>query len=117
MAVLSWILTQFLIFMTWLVFRVEDTSMLGDALKSYFFIESSLGLDEFLNSLPEIKLFTFCIVAVFIIFHGISWKVGGLKIFISKQRPIIWSVVCGTMICAAILLKPAESVEFIYFRF
>ncbi|MBT3441186.1 MAG: MBOAT family protein [Euryarchaeota archaeon] len=117
MSLFGWVTTQFFVFMTWLIFRVEDTSILVRALKSYLFIDSNWDIDEFLQSLPDVKLLVFSIVLLFIVFHGISWKVGGLKIWISKQNPIIWSLVCGSLICAAILLKPAENVEFIYFRF
>jgi len=117
MGLTGWIVTQFFIFMTWLVFRIEDTSMLIRSLKTYLMIDSNWDNEEFLDSLPEIKFLTFGIVLLFILFHGVSGRVGGLKIWISKQNPFVWSMLCGSLICVAILLRPAENIEFIYFRF
>jgi alginate O-acetyltransferase complex protein AlgI len=117
MGLTGWIVTQFFIFMTWLVFRIEDTSMLIRSLKTYLMIDSNWDNEEFLDSLPEIKFLTFGIVLLFILFHGVSGRIGGLKIWISKQNPFVWSMLCGSLICVAILLRPAENIEFIYFRF
>ena len=80
-------------------------------------IDSNWDNEEFLDSLPEIKFLTFGIVLLFILFHGVSGRIGGLKIWISKQNPFVWSMLCGSLICVAILLRPAENIEFIYFRF
>jgi hypothetical protein len=69
------------------------------------------------NFLPEIKLLTGLIVICFIIAHGVSGKLGGGKIWLSKRNPIIWGVICGTLLSLSFYLRPAETVDFIYFRF
>ena len=117
MTIFGWITTQFFVFMTWLVFRIEDTSMLIRTLKTYLLIDSHWNKEEFFESLPEVKLLTFGIVSLFVLFHGLSGKIGGLKNWIGNQKPIIWSLICGVLICGSILLRPAENIEFIYFRF
>lgn len=113
----SWLITQYFIFMTWLIFRVEDTDMLSRSLKSFVGIDAHWNLDEFIDSLPEIKLLTMGLVVVFIFGHGLSKKVGGMKNFIAKQNSIIWGVCCGVLISMMFLLRPSETVDFIYFRF
>ncbi len=117
MTIFGWIITQFFVFMTWLVFRIEDTSMLIRTLKTYLLIDSHWDKEEFFESLPEVRLLTFGIVLLFVLFHGLSGKIGGLKNWIGNQKPIIWSLICGVLICGSILLRPAENIEFIYFRF
>mgnify|MGYP001397826089 FL=1 len=117
MLISGWIITQYLIFMTWLIFRVEDTTMLIRSLKSFIGYDSHWDLREGYDALPEIKLLPISIVAIFILMHGLSGKIGGLKMWISKQNPLIWGVICGTLLSFTFLLRPAETVDFIYFRF
>ena len=113
----SWIVTQYFVFMTWLVFRVEDTSMMWRSLKSFIGIDARWDTTEFIEALPEIKLMTFGLVAIFILVHGFSGKIGGLKNWLAKQNPLIWGVSCGILLAATFLLRPAETIDFIYFRF
>ena len=117
MLISGWIITQYLIFMTWLIFRVEDTTMLIRSLKSFIGYDSHWDLREGYDALPEIKLLPISIVAIFILMHGVSGKIGGLKMWISKQNPLIWGIICGTLLSFTFLLRPAETVDFIYFRF
>ena len=103
--------------MTWLIFRVEDTGMLIRSLKTFAGFDAHWKFDEFIESLPEIKILTFVLVCVFIITHGLSRKIGGLKNWLSNQNSIVWGLVCGCLGAMIFLLRPAETVDFIYFRF
>ena len=113
----AWIITQYLIFMTWLIFRLENTSTLIVSLKTYVGINSYWDMQEMIDQLPTIKYLTFALAGFFILGHILSWKVGGLKIWISKQNPLIWGFLIGTMLTLALFLRPVETVDFIYFRF
>ena len=117
MLFIGYLITQFFVFMTWLIFRVEDTKILWPSLKTYIGIGAKWDVDEFMNSLPEIKLLTFAIVIFFVIGHFISGLMGGFKFWVARQNSIIWGLICGAMLCLAFLFKPATTVEFIYFRF
>ena len=117
MIIISWITTQYFIFMTWLIFRVEDTGMLVRSLKTFAGFDAHWNYDEFIESLPEIKILTFALVGIFIITHGLSRKIGGLKNWLSEQNSLIWGIVCGCLGAMIFLLRPAETVDFIYFRF
>ena len=113
----AWIITQYLIFMTWLIFRLENTSTLIISLKTYVGINSYWDMQEMIDKLPTIKYLTFALAGLFILGHILSWKVGGLKIWISKQNSLIWGFLIGTMLTLALFLRPVETVDFIYFRF
>ena len=116
-AIMGWIVTQYFIFMTWLIFRLEDSSILIPALKSYIGIGSHWDTQEMLEHLPEIKFLTFGIAILFICGHLLSSKIGGFKHWISRQNPLVWGVLIGTMIGLSLTLRPAETADFIYFRF
>ena len=114
---ISWFVTQFCVFFTWLIFRVEETSILIPSMKTFFGIGAHFDLREMYDFLPEIKLLTAVIVVAFILLHGISGKVGGGKMWLSRRHPIIWGIICGVMLSLTFYLRPAETVDFIYFRF
>ena len=114
---IGWIVTQYFIFMTWLIFRLEDSPILIQALKSYIGIGSHWDNQEMLEHLPEMKFLTFGIAILFICGHLLSSKIGGFKHWISRHNPLVWGVLIGTMIGLSFTLRPAETADFIYFRF
>lgn len=117
MILISWVITQYFIFMTWLVFRVEDTSMLFRSLKTFVGYDSHWDKLEFQESLPEIQLMTFSLVVIFVLMHGLSRKIGGFKNWMGRQNSFVWGICCGFLLTAIFLFRPAETVDFIYFRF
>ena len=114
---ISWFITQVCIFFTWMIFRVENTSVLIPSMKTFFGIGGHFDIKEMYQYLPEIKLLTGVIVICFILLHGISDKLGGGKLWLSRRHPVIWGVICGTALTLAFYLRPAETIDFIYFRF
>lgn len=114
---LSWAITQFFVFLTWLIFRVEDTTVLIPSMKTFIGWGGHFDWIEMYEFLPEIKNLTFALAACFVLFHGISGKLGGGKMWLARQNSAIWGAVCGAMLCLAFYLRPAETIDFIYFRF
>ena len=114
---MGWIITQYFIFMTWLIFRLEDTAILSQSLKTYTGIDGYWDKNEFLDTLPEIRYLTFLIAGVFIFGHLLSWRVGGLKHWIARQNSIAWGIIIGITLTLTLFLRPTETVDFIYFRF
>lgn len=114
---ISWFITQVCIFFTWMIFRVENTSVLIPSMKTFFGIGGHFDIKEMYQYLPEIKLLTGVIVICFILLHGISGKLGGGKLWLSRRHPVIWGVICGTALTLAFYLRPSETIDFIYFRF
>jgi len=101
----------------WLIFRVQDSSMLMEVLTTSLGYDAHYGFLPFFNGLSTLKYFHGVLVLLFISFHYISYKVGGLKSKIVKLPPLQWGLLTGIMLSLAILLRPMESQEFIYFRF
>ena len=114
---ISWILTQICIFFTWMIFRIENTSVLIPSMKSFFGIGGHFNIDEMFEFLPEARPLTVVIVVCFVLFHGISGKMGGGKLWLSRRHPVVWGLICGTALTLAFYLRPAETIDFIYFRF
>ena len=85
---ISWFITQVFVFFTWLIFRIEDTSILTKSMKTFFGIGGHFDLEEMYTFLPEIKLLTGLIVVCFILLHGV--KLGGGKMWLSRRHPVIW---------------------------
>ncbi|MBL6885952.1 MAG: hypothetical protein ISR24_00895 [Candidatus Poseidonia sp.] len=73
--------------------------------------------DEGFEFLPEIKVLTFALAGSFVLLHGVSGKFGGGKEWLARQHPVVWGTACGIMLSLAFYLRPAETIDFIYFRF
>ena len=117
MTILAWSTTQFAVFYTWLVFRIEETPMLLRSMRTFVGIDSHWDTGEMISALPEIRLTTGLLVATFLILHGLSGYVGGGKYWLARRGPIAWGIICGTAIGLCVLMKPSEAPDFIYFRF
>lgn len=113
----SWLITQYFVFLTWLIFRLEDTEMMMRSLKTFLTFDAHWNFEEAWNALPEIKILTCFFVIFFVIGHGISGKIGGFKHWFSQQNWFVWGLFSGIFLSATFLYRPAETVDFIYFRF
>ena len=100
-----------------LIFRVEDVSVLIPSMKTFLGIGGHFDLQEMYDTLPEIKLLTFFLAIGFVLLHGLSGKLGGGKMWLARRHPLIWGAICGLMLTLAFYLRPAETIDFIYFRF
>ena len=78
--ILGWIITQYFIFMTWLIFRLEDTKLLIPSLKTFIGINAHWDTSEDARYASNNKISN-VIDSNLILFicHFISWKVGGIK--------------------------------------
>ena len=115
--ILSWVITQYLVFFTWLIFRIEDVDILFESMKTFIGIGGYFDFAEFVLFLPDIKLLTFALAIIFIIGHGLSGRSGGFVNQISKRGSTAWGLIIGLMLVIMYFLQPSESVDFIYFRF
>ena len=114
---IAWFVTQYLIFFTWLIFRVEDVSILIPSMKTFLGIGGHFDLQEMYDALPEIKMLTLFLAIGFVLLHGLSGKFNGGKMWLARRHPLIWGTICGLMLTLAFYLRPAETIDFIYFRF
>ncbi|MEG3601862.1 MAG: MBOAT family O-acyltransferase, partial [Candidatus Thermoplasmatota archaeon] len=117
LVITGWFITQVLVFLTWLIFRVEDTKMLIEAISGFLFLHGEFDVAAAREVLPEVQHLTTALVVVFIVMHGISGRLGRLRDRLSEGSPVLWGVFAGISIVAMLYLRPSESSEFIYFRF
>ena len=115
--VTSWFVTQTFVFFTWLIFRVEDSDMLVDALQGFVGFESTFDIDAAREVLPDVQYLTFGLVVLFIICHGLSGYIGGMRDRISKSPSWFWGILMAVCVIMVIYLRPNHPTEFIYFRF
>jgi len=114
----SLVLTQLFIFWTWLIFRLQDDNMLKVALKTSLGYNANFDWDVFNSSFSGPMYFhLFILVPSFLIMHYISYRYSGLKNVITTLSPPKWTLITGIMLSLAILLKPVDTSDFIYFRF
>ena len=117
LVILGWFVTQVLVFLTWLIFRVEDTEMLMDAIAGFLFIHGEFDVAAAREALPDVQHLTMILVVVFILMHGVSGRLGRLRDRLSEGSPVVWGIFAGISIVAMLYLRPSVSSEFIYFRF
>tara|TARA_X000001036_G_scaffold402800_1_gene408878 strand:- start:3635 stop:4987 length:1353 start_codon:yes stop_codon:yes gene_type:complete len=116
--IFSLLITQWLIFLTWIIFRVEDANVLIRTIKSYLLLDSSFDFEIAFNAIPGKNIFTAFLALVFIIGHLLSSnKEIALKYKISNLKDVLWGSIVGIMVVSIWLFKPEEVVSFIYFRF
>jgi D-alanyl-lipoteichoic acid acyltransferase DltB (MBOAT superfamily) len=118
LTLVSWAITQWLVFLTWLVFRIEENDMLLRSMKSYILIDSNINFQEAFEAMPGMNTYVGILLVVFIILHLLSGTVNGsLKYHINRLPDWAWGIFIGASLAAIYILKPSEIVEFIYFRF
>ncbi len=111
-----WIFVQYLVFFGWLMFRVTNKQDLIYCIKKYLVFD----FDFKLSGLGLGNVNPFLIVAalvLFIIFHGISWRIGGIANQLDRMRWPVRSIVYATAVFAMIALWPTGRTAFIYFQF
>ena len=115
---LCWLLTQWSIFFGWLIFRVEDTTILFRTVKSYVIYDVEIGFSESMILLPGRNNLTFILLIVFIFGHIYSSRIdGSLKYHMSRIPGRYWGAMMGIILTFSLILRPMEATEFIYFRF
>ncbi|MFB5631651.1 MAG: MBOAT family O-acyltransferase [Nitrosopumilaceae archaeon] len=111
--IISILLTQYLIFMTWIAFRVEDFNALNYSLYKYviwdFSFETTLTVVSH-NLIPLLLIFTFFIL------HYISYKTN-IQIILSQLKTIYWTLFLIAVMISILFFFDGNSQDFIYFRF
>ena len=114
---LSLILTQYSVFLTWIIFRVSDVTVLRSSIITYLHVGANYNFHEFWTQLPAGKYTSLMLICLFWVSHII----GGLGVR-NRDRfensgwleSLTASMI---MLSLAILIQPPQPVTFIYFRF
>jgi D-alanyl-lipoteichoic acid acyltransferase DltB (MBOAT superfamily) len=112
--IFSILITQFIIFFTWLAFRITDLDVLLYALYKYviwdFKTESTLNYVEH-------NMFQISLIVGFFILNFISYRQKNLPEKISNLKSIYWVTFLVWTVILILMFYNGSQVDFIYFRF
>jgi D-alanyl-lipoteichoic acid acyltransferase DltB (MBOAT superfamily) len=112
--VISIFITQYLVFLTWIPFRVSDSSSLTYSIWKYivwdFAVDKTINVIS-LNKLPILLIITF------IVLHYVSYKKNNLIETISGLKLRYWVMFLVAITFSILILYDGKPEDFIYFRF
>jgi alginate O-acetyltransferase complex protein AlgI len=112
--IFSILITQYLVFLTWLAFRIQDFDSLVYSMQKYIFLDfqTSGTMDVILTNRFEVGL-----IGLFFILHFISYRKGNLVESISKLKLPYWTVFLLSIILLIFFFFEGNPEDFIYFQF
>jgi len=111
--IISILITQYLIFLTWIPFRVKNLDDLTYSMQKYILLD--FQVEKTIEFIIEHQ-FSFVLIWIFIILHIFAYKKQNLTEIISKWALWKWFVFL-TSIIIMILFTIGDSSDFIYFQF
>jgi alginate O-acetyltransferase complex protein AlgI len=112
--VFSILATQYLVFLTWIAFRVQNADYMLYAMQKYVFVDfQTADTMKFLLS----HKFPFVIMILFIILHIISYRKGNLVERISNWSAIRWTIFLIVAMMGILFFYDGNPEDFIYFKF
>ena len=112
--ILSIITTQYLVFLTWITFRVSDTSHMFYSMEKYIFLD--IHAETIIPFLILHKL-PIALIILFIVLHLISYKTKNIQEKISQLKIHWWTGFLTITFLAIILFYNGNPSDFIYFKF
>ena len=106
--------TQYLIFLSFLAFRVHDLEMLSYSIQKFIFFD--FMLTDFHSFILEHKLPLFFVV-LFVVIHCISYKNQNFIDKISNLKLTYWTIFLILLMSCIIFFYDTNPKDFIYFRF
>ena len=110
----SIIITQYLVFLAWIPFRVKETEVMLYSMQKYVFLD--LQIHDTIQFMILHKL-PMTILVMFILLHIISYKYGNLFQRFSELKPVYW---IGFLTCVMVLIflfYDGNPQDFVYFQF
>ena len=112
--IISILITQYLIFLSFLAFRVHDLEHLSYSIQKLIFID--LDVNEISGFILEHK-FPLFLMMLFLIIHYISFRNPSMLNKISNLKPTYWIIFLTIIFTSIIFFYDANPRDFIYFRF
>ena len=110
----SILITQYIVFFTFIVFRVKDFDYMFYSMEKYIFLDfQTVHTIEIIKS----NEFSILLIFLFLILHFISYKNGNIVKSISKLKLKYWFVFLLSVFLPLTLFYLGSSEEFIYFQF
>lgn len=112
--VTSILITQYLVFLTWIPFRVRDFDLMIYSMQKYIFLE--IEIIESLDFISSHK-FPISIMIIFIILHFISYKKENLPLMISNLKLRYWIIFLTIIMSIIFFFYDGNPEAFVYFQF
>ncbi len=111
--IISILFTQYLIFFTWIAFRVEDTDLMIYSMQKFLIWDFQID-----NTIGFIRAHKFesGLICLFLVLHFISFRMGNLIKRISSNNFYLFSFLTIVMI-SIFFFYDGNSEDFIYFKF
>ena len=110
----SILLTQYLVFFTWIAFRVKNTDDMLYSMQKYVFIDIDISKTLHVIQTNEFPLF---LMGLFVILHFISYRHGNLLKYLSNLNIFYWGLFLTTIVFLVVGLHDGNPEDFIYFQF
>ena len=110
----SILITQYLVFFTFIAFRVQDFDHMVYSMEKYVFLDF-----ETVNTIKIIESheFSISLLILFIILHFISYRKGNIVDYVSKLKMEYWFIFLLCIFLPLTLFYLGSAQEFIYFKF
>ncbi|MBI2523141.1 MBOAT family protein [Candidatus Woesearchaeota archaeon] len=113
----SVLITQYFIFLGWLIFRVGNSEHLLFAVKKFLFLDFfSGGISKIMPFFLENK-FSILLIMAFFYLHALSYKMPNILERINSSRLSYWFAYVMVITLLLFLFTPSASKAFIYFQF
>ena len=107
-------ITQYIVFFTFIAFRVEDIELMLYSMKKYVILDfDTTQTIEIIRN----NEFSILLIILFVILHFISFKKGNLIERLSKLRLSYWAIFLFLIIVPVALFYVGTAEQFIYFKF
>jgi alginate O-acetyltransferase complex protein AlgI len=112
--IFSIFVTQYLVFLTWIAFRVRNFDYMTYSMQKYVLLD--FHIKNTLHFMASNKT-ALGIMAIFIILHFISYKKGNLPQRISELKLQYWGIFLIIIMSTIFLFFSGNTDDFIYFQF
>ena len=112
--IFSIIITQYFIFLAWLVFRIHDLDLVLHSM--YKYVIWDFKIEQVVEIISSNQFPIFLIIAFFVL-NFISYKHGNLHGFVSKIKVQYWFTFLGFLLIIILIFQTGQLQDFIYFRF
>jgi D-alanyl-lipoteichoic acid acyltransferase DltB (MBOAT superfamily) len=111
----SILITQYLIFLTWIPFRVRDFDQMVYSMQKFVFLD--FKTHETISLIMTNHKSTMIIIALFVIFSIISYKKTDLLQKISELKTHYWLAFLAIITLTVLFFSVGNTNDFIYFQF
>jgi len=112
--IISILVTQYLVFLAWIPFRVNDIDHALYSMQKFVFID--FGTDG-LKSLIIAQKIPIALIGIFVVLHFITYIKPNTLERLSNARLILWGLIITIILALVVFFYDGNPEDFIYFRF